>query len=377
MSLKTYLLLTLSLCSVPASLACGSLFNDLASRPCGNVQLPADLGGLTITPGVYCITAAATFTSNVILDAQNQPNAVFVIKTAGAFNSAAGMSLTVINGRAQVLLVAVGAFTLGGNSLVQASLSTAAAVTLGAGAVVTGSVSAKAAITVGALGRIDGSLCSDAAITLGAGALVQGSASSVGAISVGAGAAINGPTASETGQIAVVGGGSVVAASPPRISTSLNCSNLYQNIQSRPCGLRQLPADFGGLTITPGVYCINSAATFTTNVLLDAQNSNSAVFIFKINGACNSVASQSLKVINGAAQVVIACNGAATLGASSLVQATIATTAGTTLGASVRVEGSLCAGGAITIGGLSVVTGKAISAINMVSIGAGATVGSN
>jgi hypothetical protein len=130
-----------------------------------------------------------------------------------------------------------------------------------------------------------------------------------------------------------------------------------------------------GLRLTPGVYCINSAATITTNVVLDAQNSPSAVFVFQINGAFNSVAGQSMTVVHGPAQVIIASVSAVTLGASSTVQATFASNAAITLGASAHVEGSLCAAGAITLGALSSVSGRAVSAINTVTIGAGATIG--
>jgi hypothetical protein len=124
---------------------CNSIYNALQARSCASV-LPADLGGLTITPGVYCIPSAATFTTDVILDAQNQANAVFVFKVDGAFNSVAGQSMLVVNGPAQVLIACNGAATLGGNSFIQGSIAAAAAITLGAGARVSGNVYSQAVL---------------------------------------------------------------------------------------------------------------------------------------------------------------------------------------------------------------------------------------
>ena len=45
--------------------------------------------GETLTEGVYFISGAGSLVGNIILDAQNNPNAVFVFKFAGAFSVAA------------------------------------------------------------------------------------------------------------------------------------------------------------------------------------------------------------------------------------------------------------------------------------------------
>lgn len=50
-------------------------------------QFPAPLlgNGQTLTPGIYAISAAATLSNNLNLDAQQNPNAVFIIQIEGRF----------------------------------------------------------------------------------------------------------------------------------------------------------------------------------------------------------------------------------------------------------------------------------------------------
>ena len=59
-----------------------------------------------------------------------------------------------------------------------------------------------------------------------------------------------------------------------------------------------------GQTLTAGVYSISGAATLNGNLILDAQNNGSAVFIFKIQGSFSTNANSKIKLINGA----MACN---------------------------------------------------------------------
>ena len=83
--------------SAQAALDVENAYNQLFNLPCGKV-LPALLGsGQTLTPGVYCIGGAASLTGNITFDAQNNPNAIFVVKINGAFSAAAGSSVTLLN----------------------------------------------------------------------------------------------------------------------------------------------------------------------------------------------------------------------------------------------------------------------------------------
>jgi hypothetical protein len=67
-----------------------------AEGPAGAIA--ADLGGRTLTPGVYSAPSALGLTGTVTLDAGGDPNALFVFKVGSAFTSASGSSVALING---------------------------------------------------------------------------------------------------------------------------------------------------------------------------------------------------------------------------------------------------------------------------------------
>jgi hypothetical protein len=70
---------------------------DAATRtPTG--PLPAAIGGLTFTPGVYNAPAAVGLTGTVTLDARGDPNAVFIFQVGSALTTASGSIVDLING---------------------------------------------------------------------------------------------------------------------------------------------------------------------------------------------------------------------------------------------------------------------------------------
>ncbi len=72
-------------------------YNDAASRQPPQA-LPADLGGRTLTPGVYKAGATLALTGGVTLDGQGDPNAVFVIQVGSALTTNVGSVVALING---------------------------------------------------------------------------------------------------------------------------------------------------------------------------------------------------------------------------------------------------------------------------------------
>jgi len=59
-----------------------------------------DLGGLTLTPGVYHFDTSAQLTGTLTLDAQNNPNALFVFQVGSALTTASNSVVSVLNGGA-------------------------------------------------------------------------------------------------------------------------------------------------------------------------------------------------------------------------------------------------------------------------------------
>lgn len=72
-------------------------YNDTAGR--GPVTaIPADIGGLTLTGGVYGQASALGLTGAVTLDAQGDPNAVFIFQAGTSLTTASASSVRMING---------------------------------------------------------------------------------------------------------------------------------------------------------------------------------------------------------------------------------------------------------------------------------------
>lgn len=75
-------------------------YNALAGQPCDTILTDQDLGGLTLTAGVYCYAASAQLTGAVTLDAQGDPNAVFIFQIGSTLTTASASSVLLINGSA-------------------------------------------------------------------------------------------------------------------------------------------------------------------------------------------------------------------------------------------------------------------------------------
>jgi len=73
-------------------------YNALAGQACDTVLTGQDLGGLTLTPGVYCYAAAAQLTGTLTLDAQGNPSAVFIFQIGSTLTTASNATVRVING---------------------------------------------------------------------------------------------------------------------------------------------------------------------------------------------------------------------------------------------------------------------------------------
>jgi hypothetical protein len=101
----------------------------------------ASLNGGTITPGIYQINSAVALTINLTLDAQNNPNALFIFKVIGAIDAAASVSILLTNGASVNNIFWHGTAAIGagaGASLKGTFMTNAGAVSLGAGAMLEG-----------------------------------------------------------------------------------------------------------------------------------------------------------------------------------------------------------------------------------------------
>jgi type VI secretion system secreted protein VgrG len=126
-------------------------YNSLAGMACGTDLTSQDLGGMTLTPGVYCFSTSAQLTGTLTLDAQGDPAATFIFQIGSTLTTASGASVVLINGGSNC-----GIFWQVGSSAI-----------LGTGTSLLGSVVALTSITLNTgsnvLGRI---LARNGAVTL-------------------------------------------------------------------------------------------------------------------------------------------------------------------------------------------------------------------
>jgi serine protease AprX len=106
-------------------------YDDAAART-PPVSAPADLGGLTLSPGVYQNASSLGLTGTLTLDAQGDPNAVFVFQAGSTLISGSASQVKLVNG-AQACNV----FWKVGSSA-----------TLGTGSVVAGNILALTSISI-------------------------------------------------------------------------------------------------------------------------------------------------------------------------------------------------------------------------------------
>jgi hypothetical protein len=73
-------------------------YNYLAGRACGTVVTPADLGGRTLAPGVYCAATSMGVTGTVTLDGQGDPDATFIFQIGSTLTTGTGANIALIGG---------------------------------------------------------------------------------------------------------------------------------------------------------------------------------------------------------------------------------------------------------------------------------------
>ncbi len=110
-------------------------YNAAAAIPV-TATIPVELGGTTVTPGVYA-SPAGTFgiTGTLTLDAQGDPNAVFIFQAASTLITAAASNVVLVNGAqaANVFWVVGSSATLGTSSIIQGNIMAQASITVTTG----------------------------------------------------------------------------------------------------------------------------------------------------------------------------------------------------------------------------------------------------
>jgi len=81
-----------------AQLDLTTAYDYLAGRPCGTVVTPADLGGRTLPPGIYCTASSMAVTGTVTLDGGGNANAVWVFQMGSTLTTGTTANIALIGG---------------------------------------------------------------------------------------------------------------------------------------------------------------------------------------------------------------------------------------------------------------------------------------
>jgi hypothetical protein len=131
--------------AVQAESDLASGYNAIAADSCSSNLTGKNLGGLTLTPGVYCFSAAASLTGTLTLNAQGNNSGVFIFQIGSALTTASSSSVVMTTGgnACDVFWQVGSSAVLGANTAFTGDILALASVVLGAGANVNGSALAR------------------------------------------------------------------------------------------------------------------------------------------------------------------------------------------------------------------------------------------
>ncbi len=302
---------------------------------------------------------------NLILNAQNNPNAVFIIRINGSFSTNSLSEVTLINGAVacNVFWQVEGLVDMStGTKMKGTIIANNAAILMGLSATIDGRLlSTTGAITVNG---VEGKLPLGCGTPAKVGPVAPNLASTVCyAIFSGSDSVTNSGVTNVTGDVgtnvglttgfnALTVNGTIHPI--PDTSTAQCAANLlnvrtYLNALTPDIALLY-PSQFGNdLLLTPHTYILNGATSLTGTIFLDAQNSPNAVFVIKIFGAFSATANANVVllnqaqaknvywIVNGAAQLstntefkgtLVVNNGAINANTGTIVEGRIMTTSG-------------------------------------------------
>lgn len=272
--------------------------------------------GQTLTPGIYSIAESASLNNVLYLDGQNNANAEFIIKIAGAFSTASLSQVILINDakacnvfwKVEGLVNMASGTKMKGNMVVNnAAIVMQAGVQLeGRALSTTGAVSTDGVLAYMPIGCgspvLGGPTAPDlktvscyALFTANGGLTNSGVSFVTGDIGTNVGLTTGFQELNVTGNIHPIPDVSTAAVVGDLIDIQTYLNNLPHDIELL------YPAQFGGdLVLTPHTYLLNAATVLTGTVTLNAQGNADAVFVIKITGALSTSTFAKVLLTNGA-----------------------------------------------------------------------------
>lgn len=326
-------------------------YNDASTRA-STASIAGDLAGRTLTAGVYKATAAVSVSTTLTLDAQGDPDAIFIFQIDAAFDVAAGSEIRLRGGArpANVIWQVVGAVALGATASFTGTIMGLAAIAVGAGTTVTGR-----ALTLNGAIALSGNvftteptvnLASAAAYSILAGASVANSGGTTLSGDLG-----TSPGTTVTGFPPGVVSGTIHAGDASAAQARTDLQTAIADAAGR-VPTATLAGNLSGRTLTEGVYRASGVLGLGTELVLDGEGNRNGVFIFQLEAGLTTSAGSVVRLVNGAqaARIIWQVAGTATLGGASTFMGTILGQSGISIGNSTGFTGrALTLGDTVTL----------------------------
>ncbi len=248
-----------------------------------------DLGGMTLVSGVYHFSSSAQLTGTLSLDAQGDPNAVFVFQVGSTLTTASDSSVAVLNGAkdCNIFWQVGSSATLGTTTAFKGNVLALASITLNTGATVSGRALARSA-----------------AVTMDANevSILACAASFDAGVDTGVGADSDSASTSDTGPETSSVGGSDSGFQGDSSAGSDSSGSSADGSSGTEAGVNESGSDAseaGGLLCCGGVLC----GTSCTNLSGDDANC----------GSCGNVCAKDESCVGGVCQACSpVCGGVCT-----------------------------------------------------------------
>ena len=291
-------------------------YNQLNSTVSTYSHAPLLGNGETIVPGVYAIAGNSTLDHNLILDANNDPNAVFIFQIQGTFSTNANSAIALLNGAkaCNVFWKAEGLVSMAsGTSMKGTVIANNAAINLNSGTTLEGrALSIAGAVNVTNVLAYTPIGCGSPYLTGPAAPVLattvnyalftaQGTLTNTGI------STIKGDVGSNLGLTTgfdplTVNGSVHSIADGSTAQCAIDLLSVYGALNTLPYEIELLyPAQFGNnLVLTPHTYVLKGSTVLTDSLYLNAQGNADAVFVIQITGAFATGTHAKVLLINGA-----------------------------------------------------------------------------